>query len=229
MNKTKIKRDNTRGEALKTKYFYGDLVQKDLKQDDSKAFSELCNKFHKEFESKRKRERNYWKHITLILATVISFFAIFFNQANVQPNNIIISALYLMVFGLLFGLLLIKESIYFINQQETKKAISKYNRRVINKWRKNGKITDLEKTGLSLANLYRDRLPDKSIIDKYPRVVELLKEGMKKLPSRTRFGKSKRNTLREFISKRFNLLINLFYVSTLMAFCLFLLGLLIKD
>jgi len=200
---------------------------------DSEAFNELCNKLHKEFLSRRTRERSFWEHITLIFATTISFSTIFFSQAVTPPNKFIIISLCLMIFGLLIGLILISESIYLISRQEEREAILRYNQKVIKKWFGGGKITDLERMGLELASIYSENYPQKNLIKGHPSIFSLLKESLEKLPSTKIFGKRKINDFKQKIQKtvtmNIGIVINIFYINTFISFLLFLLGLLAKK
>lgn len=199
----------------------------------SEIDNNLFDKLHEDFQSRRTKEKKFWEHVTLIYATTISFSTIFFSGMGIQPNIFIIISLCLMVFGILLGLFLISESIYFTSRQRYREAIIDYNKKMIKEWSKSGKITyDLENY-LSLANIFDAYPPTKKLIKKSPKFYKFVEECMEGLPSKKIFNQGKYYLVKQWfiklITSNFNKIITVFYFNAFISFLLLLLGLLTKE
>lgn len=100
-------------------------------------------------------QREFWKHATIILVTIVGFSSALFSITNTSPNIFILFSLGLMLLGILIGLLLIREDIDFKQHNNLIQAMFKYNDGVLRSKIESGEIIigSERHKGLILAHL----------------------------------------------------------------------------
>lgn len=170
----------------------------------------------------KRGQREFWKHVTIILVTVISFSSALFSVTDTSPNFFILSSLGLMLLGVLIGLLLIREDVDFEQHNNFIQAMFKYNDGILRSKIENGEIVvgSEKHKGLILAHIietFKDNpYYTKRDLGLNSYAYKLAEKHVDQLPSReflVNKGKSRyADPVQKLFLKRFNWIVNLFYL-----------------
>lgn len=152
--------------------------------------------------------REFWKHITIILATIVGFSSSLISITGYHPNIFLLTSLGLMILALLFGLLLVREDIDYQMHATFKNTVYQYNYYMLQKDVENGNLlSGSEKhAGLILANLiYGFSSPhiSKQNLGLNQKAYDLAKKYESQLPLQKYMIKTGRSRYEDIIQKLF--------------------------
>jgi len=188
----------------------------------------------------RVSQREHWKHITTILATIVGLSTVLLSQGDSVPNSFVLSSLVLMLITMLIGFLIIKEDLDLTQHNKLWTSVFQYNSAIIMARVSNGELDTKseEYIGLTIANFIEltqnnSSFADEKIFNRYSE--DLADKYRSKLPFQrylkkldTKKGLWISKIRKKVVWKHLGLLITAFYLYTTVSFGLLLAGIIIK-